>query len=156
MKKIITSFSLIGIIVCSCNNTKDKQAQIPSVSDTIIINKADSIENFSAFFIRFKEDSIFQIERIKFPLETEYTEQSIKDVETKKKLIKLKDWEFDSFYWDSGYAKRQLDAYTQRIESLGDTTKILWEGVSNGINIELIFILVDKKWYLLKHLDYSM
>ena len=89
-------------------------------------------------------------------METEYTEQSTKDVETKKKLIKLKDCKFDSFYWDSGYAKRQLDAYTQRIESVGDTTKILWEGVSNGINMQLVFILLGKNWYLLKHLDYSM
>jgi hypothetical protein len=155
MKKVITCFGLFGIILCGCNNTKDKQAQEPSVSDTIIISKSDSIENFNAFFSRFKKDSAFQIERIKFPLETEYNEQSTGDVVKKRNLIKLKDWKYDSFYWDSGYAKRELDAYTQRIESLLDTTKILWEGVDNGINIELVFILVDKQWYLLKYLDYS-
>ena len=156
MKRVIASFCLIGIIICSCNNSNDEKKLTPPVSDNIIISDHDSLENFNAFFKRFKEDSTFQIERIKFPLESEYSEQTSRNFKLKKKFINSKDWKFDTFQWDSSYAKRETDAYNQRVKSSGDTTKVLWEGVSNGINIELAFILVDKKWYLLKYSDYSM
>lgn len=112
-------------------------------------------ENFETFFVKFRSDSIFQKNRVIFPHEYVYFDSESDEYKEATDLISEEDWHFDPFLWDSSYAKRETDAFTQRVHKYSDTTKVYYEGVDNGINIQLIFICKKGKWYFSKTIDLS-
>lgn len=126
-------------------------------SGKLIINEektTDSkFESFDEFYKKFTTDSLFQIERVKFPwtvMTWELGEES-----PVKELINKEDWRFGSFYYEDGYATRQIDAYTQKIKNYGDTIKLEIRGVDNGIFIDYNFTKDKNKWFLVSEKDYS-
>jgi hypothetical protein len=145
-------FILFGFLILTfaCNRTISPKS---SVNDS---NYNSKIEDFYSFFSKFKSDSTFQYSRIIFPIVYESYDDI--DLENPKVIIKKTNenqWRYISFYWDSTYAKRSLDAYTQDIIIRTDTTKIDYTGVNNGINIQLIFVRKGSEWYYFKLIDGS-
>jgi hypothetical protein len=65
-------------------------------------------EEFNEFFVKFTKDSLFQIERVKFPWRVyDYDGEVLKE-------INRADWRYSKFSYDEEYATRQVDAYTKR------------------------------------------
>jgi hypothetical protein len=106
-------------------------------------------QDFNEFFEKFKADSLFQIERVKFPFRVHDYDGEL--------LIELKksDWRHASFFYDEAYATRELDAYTQGIKAYGDTIKLEYRGIDNGIWIDYEFLKGSGKWILVSEKDES-
>lgn len=111
-------------------------------------------ENFETFYNNFTTDSIFQKSRIDFPLTFKYLDID-NDYEKKEIIINENDWNFQNLDWEESYATRDLDAYTRNIQISKDTTNVKFEGVNNGINFGLSYIIKDGKWVLVEMYDYS-
>ena len=107
-----------------------------------------SEENFSEFFEKFKSDSLFQVNRVKFPW-------TIPSDDGEDLVINKTDWQHASFFYQEDFATREIDAYTQEIVIYGDTIKIQQRGVDNGIHIDFVFAKIDNKWFLISEEDLS-
>lgn len=134
--KAFIALFLFSIIISCDSQSKSQQ------------NGKQEQENFYTFFESFKADSLFQKERIMFPLTCETVDSLI--------VIEKNDWTYATYYWDSTYAKRQLDAYYQIITVDSNQAVISCEGVENCINFKDIFIRKNGKWYLQKEIDGSL
>jgi len=105
-------------------------------------------ENFNEFFEKFKSDSLFQVNRVKFPW-------TIPSEDGEELVINKSDWQHASFLYQRDFATREIDAYTQEIVNYGDTIKIEQRGVDNGIHIDFVFAKIDNKWFLVSEEDLS-
>ena len=144
-------FILTILFLLSCGTKPTESITIDQEKDSLTISKNDDQEDFNEFFKKFTTDSLFQIERVKFPWELEmYIEDGLGVEETSKD-----DWRFSTFYYETGYASRQEDAYTQEIKSYGDTVKLELRGIDNGIHIDYEFATDKGKWMLVSGKDYS-
>ena len=144
------SFILISLLL-GCGTRTDSTSD--SVDSASLAVTADRAENFDVFFEKFKNDSSFQITRVKFPW-TLVTWEPGTDAASKQ-LINQKDWKHLGFYYEAGYATRQIDAYTQQVKSYGDTVKLELRGVDNGIMTDYEFAMDNRKWFLVSAKDYS-
>jgi len=126
------------ILLISCTNKPASEA----APDTI------SGENFDEFFETFKSDSLFQINRVKFPW-------AIPSEDGEELVINKSDWQHASFFYQEDFATRPIDAYTQEIRTYGDTVKIELRGVDNGNHIDFLFAKIDNKWFLVSEEDLS-
>lgn len=151
MKRIV--FITVTLLYCLIGCSQNKLA-----------SKAND-ENFKVFLDRFNTDFEFQKSRILFPFIHESVEYD--EIETEndgiffeEKLITTEtqesEWEKLDLTWDSSYAEREIDAYTQEIETVGDTTSIYYKGVENGIHLQIVFVSKNKQWYLQKIINSSM
>lgn len=122
---IASAISMSGCKSVKNNSTKDPDSM-------------SSIENFDAFYNRFHTDSLFQMSRIKFPL------QGIKvDGEGEKKwskknwiTMKAKIYDVDTTRFKTDYKKTD-DSFTEKF----------WIEDSGYVS-EYRFNLIHKKWYL--------
>jgi len=113
-------------------------------------NNADE-EDFDEFFKKFTSDSVFQMERTKFPFRVIWlTEDGEMTHETEKE-----DWTHSTFHYEDNYATRQVDGYTQEIKLFGDSVRLEQRGVDNGIYVDYLFIRENGKWILFTGRDYS-
>lgn len=126
------------MIAFACKNDSDSKIKTSSIND----------EKFSEFFEKFKSDSLFQIERVKFPWR-------IPTDDGKELLISRAEWLHANFEYRDEFATRETDAYTQRIVEYGDTMKLEQRGVDNGIYVDFVFAKKENKWYLSHEIDLS-
>jgi len=117
-------------------------------------DREDKIEDFNTFLDKFKTDSIFQYSRISFPL-TQELSGDLDESENKIIQIDSKDWHYLDLKYDQSFSTRELDAYTEKIVVANSSAQLLYQGVDNGINVEYIFGLRDKIWYLVRWNDFS-
>jgi hypothetical protein len=116
--------------------------------------KTATAEDFKAFIISFKTDSIFQHSRIIFPL----THEIIGDLDEAENIIDKidsKNWRYIDFKYDPKYETRETDAFTEKFIVDKSSAKLLYQGVDNGINVEFIFEMKDNNWYLTRWNDLS-
>ena len=110
----------------------------------------DSRESFDSFIHKFIADSVFQLERIQFPLKT------LANVETGSDagLIKKQDWKIVRLFGNHGYRSQIYDNFKKEMR---DTNERLfcWEGVENGVYVEYRFIRVNGRWFLTEYNDFS-
>jgi hypothetical protein len=147
MRRILPLVLLLTLIACN-RNSVNKPKDMGK-------NQVESSEDFILFFSQFKSDSVFQRSRIVFPLNYETLNLDTEETKIETENITGQEWKYNTFYWDSTYAKRALDAYTQDILISPDTVKINYNGVDNGINMQLIFICIQGKWFYIKMIDHS-
>jgi hypothetical protein len=126
---------------------------ILSISFVCITSGQEKHENFEKFLYKFSTDSIYQISRIKFPLE--YKTWKLKrdylgEIETK--LIKQEDWKHDYMFMTESYRPQIFDNFEGILK---DTNERLfcWFGIETGLNIKFFFKRIDGKWYLIKKED---
>jgi hypothetical protein len=105
-------------------------------------------ENFNEFFEKFKSDSLFQVNRVKFPWK-------IPTEDGEELTINKTEWQHSSFDYQEEFATRSIDAYTQETRTYGDTVRIELRGVDNGIHVDFIFATIDNKWFLVSEEDLS-
>jgi Domain of unknown function (DUF4348) len=134
---ILLTISLVGCGTRTTELTTDKNVQG---------------ENFDDFFNKFKSDSIFQMERVKFPLQL--VTWDIDDKLTTEK-INREDWRHLRFEYKDEFGTREIDAYTQETKIYADSVKIELRGVDNGIYVDYVFNKVVGQWTLTTERNYS-
>lgn len=99
---------------------------------------------FNSFFRKFGIDSLFQAQRIKYPLKyLYYPDDSDK---LKSRDIILGKWKFRNLIDDS------LSTDFKPVIAVKDSLNATYtqQGIDNGIFVEYEFMKVDGKWYLVK------
>lgn len=153
---------ILTLLITGCGSGTTDTVTSVNEKDSIIKDTAETVvaatleredEDFSAFFEKFTTDSLFQVERVKFPW-TLMTWEIDEDAPIKES-IHIEDWRFAPFYYEDSYSTRQTDAYTQEIKHYCDTVKIEIRGVDNGIFINYEFIKDNNEWFLVSAKDYS-
>ncbi len=110
----------------------------------VLSSSAQKAESFSTFWKSYTNDTVFQKERIVFPLTISYF-----DIDEERDVIysiTADDWEYYNF----------IDEET-KITTIKhkDITTVVRSGIENGIYVEYTFKTIDKKWYLVKIADSS-
>ena len=123
---------LLLIIIAFCTGTYNCTAQ--------------NTEPFKKFWKSYTSDSVFQMERTKFPLPLTYYEYD-EDTETEiTEDIGAEFWLFDNFVDES---------YKSRTEKENDSYVVTKTGIENGIYVRYYFATTDGKWYLVRIIDSS-
>lgn len=144
-------FILTTLFLLSCGTRPTDSTTTTKETDSLTISKIEDVEEFNEFFEKFTTDSLFQMERTKFPFHTLWTTE---DGETVHETAK-DDWTHSTFHYEDSYAKRQVDAYTQEIKNYKDSVVIELRGIDNGIYIDYKFTRDKGKWILFLGRDYS-
>lgn len=109
---------------------------------------AQKDENFKTFWKSYTTDSIFQMERTKFPLSLTYFEYDDEN-ETETEITENIDaefWRFDNFADES---------YKAKIEKEDNAYTVTKAGIENGISVTYTFVCIENKWHLIKITDSS-
>ena len=119
------------------------------ISATNVVS-AQKNENFKTFWKSFVADSVFQKERIQFPLTYIYyqygeIEEEHDDLITEK--ITADDWWF--LILEDQYSKNKF-------KKENDKYIVEQVGIENGIYIIFTFAATDGKWYLVRIFDHSI
>lgn len=153
MKRIIIRFANLAfsvsavatisfIIMISSNKSLGTQDNGPS----------ESIECFDEFIIRFKSDSLFQKERIKFPLK--WTAYNLSNDKLEDYEILKEQWNYEKF--DDRSQPDTYDRYSIEIERIkGNKVHLIKKGIDNGIRIVYCFVAQRDIWNLGRVIDYS-
>lgn len=137
MKKILLIFILIIFSNCQDqkieNNFKSQENQELTVED-----------DFNTFFEKFKKDSVFQKQRVVFPLKVRVF--NIDNLKTEENSLEEKNYEF-----------LKIDENEVSIEKkiYKDSVKIILKGKDNGIYIETQFLKDKGIWKLESYNDQS-
>jgi len=134
---ILLTISLVGCGTKTTELTTDKNVQG---------------ENFDDFFNKFRSDSIFQMERVNFPL-TLVTWDIDDNLATEE--IDRENWRHLKLEYKDEFGTREIDEYTQETKIYADSAKIELRGVDNGIHVDYVFNKVDGQWTLTTERDYS-
>src|ERR1035437_8624352 len=109
--------------------------------------------SFGQFFKSFSKDSVFQMSRIKFPLDYFSLD---KDGTQEEMIIEKYEWTFIDFTGDAASYKHDIDRFKPVVRKMGkDSVIYVREGVDNGIHIEYTFRKIEGKWVLVKIFDTS-
>jgi hypothetical protein len=110
-----------------------------------------SKEDFYSFLSKFCKDSIFQKQRIKFPVEMVYLDNDFKEVKENREQEK---WKFTRIYQSCDSI---ATTYFDFLRTFKDTDiRILEiEGVENGIAGQITFKRINNEWVMIKIEDYS-
>ena len=137
MKKILLIFILI--IFSNCQDQKIENNFNPQENQVLTVE-----EDFNAFFEKFKKDSVFQKQRVVFPLKVRVF--NIDNLKTEENSLEEKDYEF-----------LKIDENEVSIEKkiLKDSVKIILKGKDNGIYIETQFLKDKGIWKLESYNDQS-
>jgi len=152
-----TNFSLIVIVsvtlifLCRCNS----QSSYKFLNNDTDKFYDTNYNNFKSFLKRFKNDSVFQHSRIKFPLIKENLVGDLDEAKNETIQIDSSKWTYLTLHYDSSYATRKIDAYSEEILFSKDTAHLSYNGIDNGINVEFIFVNYDGIWYLIRWKDLS-
>lgn len=129
MKNVFLIFVLFFLF--NCNKEKAKESN-PKIS---ILKKTE--EDFNKFFDKFQKDSVYQKQRVNFPLKCKVFD--IDNFITEKKL--LKENEYHYFYIDENEVSIE-----KKISN--DSAKVILKGKEDGVLIELKFLRINAIWKL--------
>lgn len=116
-------------------------AGFPEVMNSLLGQPDDS---FDSFFKRFSKDSLFQKERISFPVKV----TSIDDEGNSVKWIKNKEWEYTDFF-------NVKNARIKQEKISGESEKLIFMIEDTGVLIYHYFHKKDGKWMLVSIEDLS-
>lgn len=137
MKKILLIFILIIFSNCQDqkieNNFKSQENQELTVED-----------DFNTFFEKFKKDSVFQKQRVVFPLKVRVF--NIDNLKTEENSLEEKNYELLKI--DENEVSMDKKIYK-------DSVKIILKGKDNGIYIETQFLKDKGIWKLESYNDQS-
>ena len=137
MKKILLIFILIIFSNCQDqkieNNFKSQENQVLTVE-----------EDFNTFFEKFKKDSVFQKQRVVFPLKVRIF--NIDNLKTEENSLEEKDYEFLKIDENEVSMEKKISK---------DSVKIILKGKDNGIYIETQFLKDKGIWKLESYNDQS-
>ena len=137
MKKILLIFILIIFSNCQDqkieNNFKSQENQVLTVE-----------EDFNTFFEKFKKDSVFQKQRVVFPLKVRIF--NIDNLKTEENSLEEKNYELLRIDENEVSMEKKISK---------DSVKIILKGKDNGIYIETQFLKDKGIWKLESYNDQS-
>ena len=137
MKKILLIFILIIFSNCQDqkieNNFKSQENQILTVE-----------EDFNTFFEKFKKDSVFQKQRVVFPLKVRVF--NIDNLKTEENSLEEENYELLRIDENEVSMEKKISK---------DSVKIILKGKDNGIYIETQFLKDKGIWKLESYNDQS-
>jgi len=145
----ITFFLSVLFLLFSCKEN-DRKNDLELKKENLITSKK-SLEDFDLFFKKFSKDSIYQKERIQFPLKCKTPDENdLMGEKNKTKLINISNFEYIDFTQDSLAMKKETDKYT--IEKKEKKGYMIYSrlGYDNGIYELYKFKLIDGDWYLIE------
>jgi len=172
--KCIIILSLIFLISCK-NNKAGNTDEIVDVKDSVFDMKSTikkslktdvllSIKtpkncneiSFEVFFERFGKDSLFQKQRVKYPLKESYIESLDPTIIKTDTIYNISEYKYIDFIKDKDGMKREYEKYSIEIEKI-DNENIYYKnlGYDNGIHIIFKFKLIAGCWFLVEILDES-
>ena len=107
-------------------------------------------ENFDDFIYHFIRDSLFQLDRINFPLKS--VQSDLENVDSTR--IKRKDWKTVRLFGAEEYKAQIYDNFKKELRDT-DERLFCWEGIDNGINVQYKFARIGGLWYLIEYNDFS-
>lgn len=146
-------FLLVGAlaVLFSCGRTTKESTTIQG--NGIVAHKAPDIEkvkrveSYVTFYRKFHSDSLFQMSRIKFPIEGYYTDSAgIEQAWTKKSWIMHRSQIQNA---DTSIFKLELTNTNKQKEEL-----LYIEG--SGFKVERKFKQINGKWYLIYYVDENL
>ena len=137
MKKILLIFILI--IFSNCQDQKIENNFNPQENQVLTVE-----EDFNAFFEKFKKDSVFQKQRVVFPLKVRVF--NIDNLKTEENSLEEENYEL--FRIDENEVSME-----KKISK--DSVKIILKGKDNGIYIETQFLKDKGIWKLESYNDQS-
>jgi hypothetical protein len=125
-------------IIVSCKPIKD--------STNEALKTESLIEDFNTFYNRFHADSLFQMSRIKFPLQGLRVDGSEETQWSKNNwgLLTTKIYDVDTTEYRVSY-KRTINDFTEKV----------WIE-NSGFWSEYKFKLIDNKWYLVSAIEQNL
>lgn len=147
------------LIITACNLSKEKSYNNAVVDKNIIdtiLNVNNDNENFDIFYTKFYRDSLFQISRIKFPLEGDnsnfiYNDEILtKELETPVYKIENKTfyWKKDGWMFIKTFEKDSIDDYFKELKKSKRETKEVISLKYSGFKSTRMFRVIDGNWYL--------
>ena len=137
MKKILPIFILIIFSNCQDqkieNNFKSQENQVLTVE-----------EDFNTFFEKFKKDSVFQKQRVVFPLKVRIF--NIDNLKTEENNLEEENYELLRIDENEVSMEKKISK---------DSVKIILKGKDNGIYIETQFLKDKGIWKLESYNDQS-
>ena len=137
MKKILLIFILI--IFSNCQDQKIENNFNPQENQVLTVE-----EDFNAFFEKFKKDSVFQKQRVVFPLKVRVF--NIDNLKTEENSLEEKNYEFLKIDENEVSIEKKISK---------DSVKIILKGKDNGIYIETQFLKDNGIWKLETYNDQS-
>lgn len=159
--KVISIICLIFLIACKKKTGESRFSKNNSTASVSIKNQEQTKgcrQTFEEFFERFCKDSLFQKNRVKYPLHyyfSDYDYSSNRDT-LGVELIQKKNYNYLDFTVDKDAMNNEYDKYTIESSKINNTSihyKHL--GYDNGIRITHKFKLIDGCWYMVEILDES-
>jgi len=119
--------------------------------EKIEFTKDKSKEDFDSFIYKFIADSVFQMERIKFPLKNS-VQTDIDNLDTTS--IQRSDWKIVRLFGNDKYKPQIYDNFEREMRD-SDERLFCWEGIENGIYVEYKFNRLSGQWFLTEYNDFS-
>ena len=137
MKKILLIFILI--IFSNCQDQKIENNFNPQENQVLTVE-----EDFNAFFEKFKKDSVFQKQRVVFPLKVRIF--NIDNLKTEENNLEEENYELLRIDENEVSMEKKISK---------DSVKIILKGKDNGIYIETQFLKDKGIWKLESYNDQS-
>ena len=137
MKKILLIFILI--IFSNCQDQKIENNFNPQENQVLTV-----VEDFNAFFEKFKKDSVFQKQRVVFPLKVRVF--NIDNLKTEENSLEEENYELLRIDENEVSMEKKISK---------DSVKIILKGKDNGIYIETQFLKDKGIWKLESYNDQS-
>jgi|GEM_PF-2459113 len=166
-------FAWIMMVTFSCRQEpRNKEVSSSTIESTVLSEKVDNHkeekeqiiepiemakdcnQTFEAFFERFAKDSIFQKNRVKYPLEWFYY-KDVTDKTPTLEIVEYGSFNFVDFAKDKEAFNNEYDKYEVEIEKKKNHNLYKLLGIDNGIHVTYKFKLIDGCWYLAEILDES-
>jgi len=122
-----------------------------------VVNLHDiNTEDFISFLKKFMSDSLYQVSRVKFPINKTILTYSdkVEDFVDTIRTFNQSDWSFLSINKGLEYLTNYSCSWNTDIKESKEMQLVV-VGVGNGINIHLFFSKIDRSWFLIKFTDYS-
>ncbi len=115
----------------------------------------DCNQSFDDFFGRFAKDSVFQKNRVKYPMEWFfYGDASYENLD--KEIISSKDrYRYFDFTADEKAIEKEYGAFKVEKDKYQDSLVYKRIGLDSGLMMNFKFNLIDGCWYLVEILDES-
>ena len=137
MKKILLIFILI--IFSNCQDQKIENNFNPQENQVLTVE-----EDFNTFFENFKKDSVFQKQRVVFPLKVRVF--NIDNLKTEENSLEEENYELLRIDENEVSMEKKISK---------DSVKIILKGKDNGIYIETQFLKDKGIWKLESYNDQS-
>lgn len=145
--RYLISIYLIIILLAGCKNNQEKTTDIIYLKDSVELQTEQVNENFDTFLSQFQQDSIFQKQRIVFPIKSSSYNTDTEMYE--EGFINEDKWSFTNF---TELPKKYIKELT-KIDN--NRYKYNLQIEDTGVSINYIFSLNKEKWYLVEIIDES-